>query len=779
MQINAIRLAGVGRFRDGVALEGFAPGLNVLAAPNEAGKSTLLRALRTLFTVAHSSRGQKLETMRADGAAAARIQCDFTIADVPWRLTKQYLAGRSAELVRVDTGETWGGGDAEDRLTALTAGPGGLVSTLPSLWVAQGESFAPPAVSDDHRKVFQDLVRAEMDAATGAGRLVQIHARAKADLAKLVTAGRAQPRGAYLDARRALSEAGEQLAALEDKSAKSADRRRQRDVLIAREQTLADPAAEAARQKALADTLAALEAARDARQKRDVAVARRAEAEADYRTALAALQTFDTTVAELRAGHAKVAQLTAEITVSEQRLGQIDAEIAACDVRLADLRKQEAEARAAQLAASQAMQRRALLARQSELSERLAQARGFAAEMSALDAKAPSAPPSPADLDALRKVEDEIRALEARAQAIAPNLAVAYKRDAKGQFHIAGEALADGDIRPVRAAVRIEADGIGVITVEPANADGEEIERRLAHHRTDLAALLKRLGVTDRATGEARAVAAVEHGRLRADVRVRLEAVAPGGIDKLVAQVDALARDVAALPDQPETCRDVADDASAIHERLATATQLQTEAAAQRERHSLAREHARDELARARASVEALKGRLAQLTGALPPEGAERDAARRSAAATLAEAEVTLHTLTREVDAWAVAALDDRQFAERQAERANAEQQVRAAAAELGEVRASRREIEGALRRDIEDGVEAAVAVARQTVDRLRERVTGFETEVAGLGRLVQVAELVIAEQRAQMAGPIAIRMQALAAHVFPGMTFRLGPDFS
>ena len=84
-----------------------------------------------------------------------------------------------------------------------------------------------------------------------------------------------------------------------------------------------------------------------------------------------------------------------------------------------------------------------------------------------------------------------------------------------------------------------------------------------------------------------------------------------------------------------------------------------------------------------------------------------------------------------------------------------------------------------ALRRDIEDGVEAAVAVARQTVDRLRERVTGFETEVAGLGRLVQVAELVIAEQRAQMAGPIAIRMQALAAHVFPGMTFRLGPDFS
>ena len=61
MKINAIRLAEVGRFATPVALEGLSGGLDVLAGPNELGKSTIIAALRAVFGEKHSA---KTETLR-------------------------------------------------------------------------------------------------------------------------------------------------------------------------------------------------------------------------------------------------------------------------------------------------------------------------------------------------------------------------------------------------------------------------------------------------------------------------------------------------------------------------------------------------------------------------------------------------------------------------------------------------------------------------------------------------------------------------------------------
>ena len=46
MKIRAIRLKEVGRFSAPVALEGLSGGLDVLAGPNEFGKSTILKAVK-------------------------------------------------------------------------------------------------------------------------------------------------------------------------------------------------------------------------------------------------------------------------------------------------------------------------------------------------------------------------------------------------------------------------------------------------------------------------------------------------------------------------------------------------------------------------------------------------------------------------------------------------------------------------------------------------------------------------------------------------------------
>jgi uncharacterized protein YhaN len=41
MLIKALRVEGIGRFSGATQVEGFGPGVNVLAAGNELGKSTL------------------------------------------------------------------------------------------------------------------------------------------------------------------------------------------------------------------------------------------------------------------------------------------------------------------------------------------------------------------------------------------------------------------------------------------------------------------------------------------------------------------------------------------------------------------------------------------------------------------------------------------------------------------------------------------------------------------------------------------------------------------
>ena len=55
MKIRSITLSDIRQFTRPVTVGGFAAGLNVLAAPNEAGKSTLFDAIHALFFIPHRS----------------------------------------------------------------------------------------------------------------------------------------------------------------------------------------------------------------------------------------------------------------------------------------------------------------------------------------------------------------------------------------------------------------------------------------------------------------------------------------------------------------------------------------------------------------------------------------------------------------------------------------------------------------------------------------------------------------------------------------------------
>ena len=114
MKLTRLRVAELRRFRAPFELAQIQPGLNIFSAANEAGKSTLVRAIRAAFFERHKS--SSVDDLRPydDSAAAPEVELDFEIAGVPYRLAKRFLKKMRCDLV-VGT-QRLEGVDAEDAL---------------------------------------------------------------------------------------------------------------------------------------------------------------------------------------------------------------------------------------------------------------------------------------------------------------------------------------------------------------------------------------------------------------------------------------------------------------------------------------------------------------------------------------------------------------------------------------------------------------------------------------------------------------------------------------
>ena len=156
MILHQIEAASVGPFVGAPVVAGpFKPGLNILAAPNETGKTTLLRAAGRALFDRHTCKDAEIRALKPAGSALApRVVVDFETAAGCFRIDKTFLQGpRSTLFERI--GGAWkpvAEADAADgRVQAL------LQSTQPGrgatkaaahwgllgfLWTRQGEPAA-------------------------------------------------------------------------------------------------------------------------------------------------------------------------------------------------------------------------------------------------------------------------------------------------------------------------------------------------------------------------------------------------------------------------------------------------------------------------------------------------------------------------------------------------------------------------------------------------------------------------------------------------------------
>ena len=117
MRITRLAVAELRRFGKPLELADLQPGLNVFAGENEAGKSTLVRAIRAAFFERH--RSTAVEDLRpwGDNTATPTIELDFRIGEQDYRLRKAFLKNKRCELW-IGT-RRLEGNEAEEHLAAL------------------------------------------------------------------------------------------------------------------------------------------------------------------------------------------------------------------------------------------------------------------------------------------------------------------------------------------------------------------------------------------------------------------------------------------------------------------------------------------------------------------------------------------------------------------------------------------------------------------------------------------------------------------------------------
>lgn len=543
MKLRRLRIEHFKRFREPLTIDGFVDGLNLFAAPNESGKSTVAEAICAAFFERH--RSGSVEHLRpwGDASATPTVELEFEIGGRRHRLTKAFLGRKRCDLV-IDGQASLDGVAAEDHLARLLGFkfPGKGASQpehmgIPGLlWVRQSTAHQlADAVShaSDHLRQILGESFGELATSRGDALLCDVEAARNA----LLTPSTGKPRGAYEAALQRSAELAEQCEQLD------------RDVVSYR---------------ASVDRLAALrrDHLRDEREEPWGEIRRQLEAaqlrleaaqglEAQQAQALSALNQWSVQVASLRSQLEAFARDEAAVTSrlqSVETAAQLEiaaqSQFDAWECRHREAATVEAKAherleraRAAAQRVELAKSARDLEADVNSLRDALSRAREERSRLIRLQSEAQTLAIARPDLKAIKQRSEALREVCVRLDAVATSIEFDLVDGAT--LCIDGDSIAGQGRRTVVSRTQIEIDGIGRVAIVPG---GEHLEELAASRRaltSELDALLQRFGVSSVADAEQRAGQAEQRERDAKATQNVLDVLAPKGVDALEAELTA------------------------------------------------------------------------------------------------------------------------------------------------------------------------------------------------------------------------------------------------
>lgn len=770
MKVLALRLCEVGPFAKGVALEGLSGQLDVLTGPNELGKSTLFKALAILLGKEHTSRHREVEALRSDAGGAPLIEADLAIGGSLWRVRKRYLAQRAAVVSNLDSGAIWRGADAELRLQALIGAP--ERDPLRALvWVSQGSSFwLPEKAGADLVGSLSQLIEVETAETVGSGLQRRVREEVARRLGELLTArtGKAKAGGAL---ERAISDHALALRRLEAARATAAAREERASrlaKLVVERDSLAQSDARRLPDR-LAGLRSALMEADRAREKLRTAeerVAGRQFAAEGARGQLArldrALAEHDELTAALEVKRAECDQETKRRDGLRIRLDEVQVERESVRALLDQQRRIAVEARrraehGAAIEAAKAARHQA-----SEAARHSAEVGRLADALAAM----------PVDEDRVaraRTCTSSIAALEARIDSASPRFTVEYAPGAAGRVAIDGRVVRGGEPVVVDRPTVLQLDGIGQIRIDPARSGLADAVGRREEKVAELRALLDLMGVQDLAAAEARLTDRQAVERELSYARARLEAVGTddvGALERRAEEAERRARDMAPkaesgvlgeLPGQDEAearCRECEGRLAGLDSGIGA---LRADMAGAAER-----------IARLSAELKAAESGLLRLAEE-HPSLQDREGERARLVAAAASTQADLDDAVREKSAWAGALPRASEYESLKAEVAAAEAEAVALETRRKALERSIAELDGALRRDGEEGIGSDVGALEDVAQQAKAVLADCQQEVAALTMLAQRLDAASEAHRRDVLMPVVERLQPRLAQLLGG----------
>lgn len=753
MRFRAISLENVRRFAGKSGVDGIGDGLNVLAEPNEHGKSTLFDAVQALFFKPHGSKDKEIRALQPHAGGAPEVTIEIETEAGRFVLWKRWLSKPAATVsqdgrlvAQADAAEAW----IAQVLGGEDGGPSGLLWVRQGMTALGGGSPKEEKAALERRRDLMATVGHEVEAMTGGRRMDHALARCRDELDALATKT-LRPRGPWKTAQ----ERVEALSAERDALAATSvvlhealeERRRVRRALT----EIEDPGAATDRAERLAHATDAHAAA--LRHAEDVeAAARKVEAgRISVARAQERLEALRTALAEQVAARDAVdaALAEAERAAAEREAAQGALDTAEEALGVAHKAREAAEARR-RLAERQRAARDGA-ARRRELAQRIAEAEAARRAMEEAAAAAGQGP----DAAAMRRLEtlaaERAAAIAARA-ASAPQVVMRYAEGRAATVRIDGAPLAEGQEVAIPSRTRIEIDGIGMLDLFPgAGRSGEDA---VAAAEQALSKALSAAGASDLTAVRMAADARAEAERRRREAKAVLDSLAPNGLDPLramLAAIPEIAGDAGDLPDPvgAEKALEAAEDAR-------VAAQSVRDAGAGR------LSDARMVAARAEAAASGAEDRLQRAEQAVERVGAEDEATLIEqfdrARDTLAAAE-SVHTETART-------APDLPGAEAALSRARAVD--REARETVGRLKPELARLDERIARGAGDAIEERLAETEERLTAARADLERIEHEVAVLKRLEGALEASKAEARERYFAPVVAELRPLLSLLWP-----------
>lgn len=819
MILTDLQIEGVRRFAAPVRLDGLGPGLNVLAAPNEAGKSTLLTALKAALMVRTSSKARPVKELQPYGGGAPHIALSFTWKGMECHLEKQFLSKPFTRLILGP--ERFEGDQAEEALRGVLGlediGKGEAAGLWNALLVGQGESFAQPVLNQTGQDTLRGCLEQGVEDATGGAAASAVLGRVRERLLLLQTASTGKATGKYRQALEQEAQAQASLSELENRRAAL------EEDLVALEQ-----ARRALQEQENPQSRAQDEARLQAlRQQRD----RLRVADAEEQAARAALATLTQTHSSIRdeqerrqEAHLRKRRLESECAEAQHDLAALTERATLARQRYEESRQRREQAEQQHQAARQAMlalaRRASVMQQQAALErERLAVQRAEAACARLEQARATLAALR-VDEKLIRQVRKAVRDQEtaqATLNARATRLSVALQPEAEGRVRLDGVPCPQGETVLTHTADLV-VEGVGQFRITPAVTDQDEALATAKAARRTMQEVLQAAGCesaeqaehlfeerrqAETRVAEARAAFVASLPALRDEQDATLFAGLATLRQELSDRQAALLREQAeGLSLQKEALEegpDAAGTGEEAGEERATEQgavpgaglhSMQQQAGQAEDRASRMAEEARQGERREQAAFTAALALQEKADAVLRQKQVAQDQVGRELAVSQAresdEALATRAAETRHALAQAEAHLQSLKAGREteeplsvvEASIARREQALEGARVAITRLREDIRERETRVRVAEGEGLDEKIAEAGRTAARLRLECEGYERERAALALLEQTLTEAEKTQTERYLAPLVRTMQPAFSAVFPGASLLMDTGF-